>query len=219
MVPRVSFVSSLPLRARLALELCAVAAFAALYVGVFASRPRILDPLLAGMAVAAIALDARRSRGLWATAPGASSAPLARAWAEMALFTAVAAGVLGAYAMVASPPGEAAGRLGNWHLLPAIILYLPWAWLQQFVFQFYLLGRLLHVVPVVAAVALTAAAFSAVHFPRYPVMAATAVAGLVWVSSYRRHRRLAPVAVSHAILGPLLHYWVLGRDLLAGWLP
>src|SRR5690606_6890349 len=101
----------------------------------------------------------------------------------MLMFTAAAALGLAAVGAVTVPPGapdSIAARLTNWHLLPAIFLYVPWAWLQQFVFQFYFLGRLSHVVPAGIAVVLTAAGFSAVHFPRYPVMAVTAVAGVVW---------------------------------------
>ena len=187
------------------------------YVTLFSARPRGLDLVLGLAAVGAIALDAARSRRLWAAVPRTESCA-ADAWREMLLFTAGAAlalAVIGA----AAAPSELVARLTNWHLLPLVFIYLPWACLQQFVFQFYFLGRLLHVVPAALAIALTAAAFSAVHFPRYPVMTVTAVAGVVWALSYRRHRRLAPVAVSHAVLGPVLHYWVLGRDLLADWLP
>jgi hypothetical protein len=28
-----------------------------------------------------------------------------------------------------------------------------------------------------------------------------------------------PLAVSHALLGPALHYWVFGNDLLVRWIP
>lgn len=221
--------SSWSLRARLATELGTAAVLAGAYVTLFSGRPRIVDVLLAAAAVGAIALDAKRSRRLWAAVPQKTGAqgPRARpdgrrAWREMLVFTACAAFGLAAAGAVLAPADEAndlLSRMTNWHLVPAILLYLPWAWVQQFVFQFYFLGRLLHLVPAAAAVALTAVAFSAVHFPRYPVMAVTAIAGLVWALSYRRHRRVAPLAVSHAVLGPLLHYWVLGRDLLADWLP
>ena len=210
------------LRARLAIELGVLALFALAYVTLLAGRPRVLDLVLGAAAVAAIALDAPRSRRLWASVPRAAATGTAAAWREMSLFTACAAlglAALGAVTAASGAPNELTARLTNWHLLPAVFLYLPWAWLQQFVFQFYFLGRLLHVVPAGVAIVLTAAAFSAVHFPRYPVMGVTAIAGMAWALSYRRHRRLAPVAVSHAILGPVLHYWVLGRDLLADWLP
>ena len=76
---------------------------------------------------------------------------------------------------------------------------------------------MLHVVPVYVAVMLTAATFASVHFPRWPVMAVTLIAGSVWTLIYYRHRVLLPLAASHAILGAALHYWVFGHDLLATW--
>jgi membrane protease YdiL (CAAX protease family) len=112
----------------------------------------------------------------------------------------------------------AVARVANWHLAAALLLYFPWALLQQFVFQFFLLGRLLHLLRPSAAIVLTALAFSAVHFPRAPVMAGTLAAGIVWAVLYRRYRTLLPLAISHATLGATLHYWVFGRDLLARWL-
>ena len=108
--------------------------------------------------------------------------------------------------------------LANLTLLPALLLYFAWGLLQQFVFQFYLLGRLLYVMPAAAAIALTGIAFSMVHFPRVPVMAVTLIAGIVWALLYRRYRSLVPLAASHALLGATLHYWVFGRDLLELWL-
>jgi len=113
----------------------------------------------------------------------------------------------------------AAERFGNWHMLVTAALYLPWALLQQYIFQFYWFGRWLRLVPLAFAVALTAIAFAAVHFPRWPVMAVTLVAGTAWALIYHRWRSLVPLAVSHALLGTALHYWVFGNDLLARWLP
>ena len=95
----------------------------------------------------------------------------------------------------------------------------PWALLQQYIFQFYWFGRWLRLVPVAVAVALTAVAFAAVHFPRWPVMAVTLIAGTAWALIYYRWRSLLPLAVSHALLGTALHYWVFGNDLLERWLP
>ncbi|HEX5420240.1 MAG TPA: CPBP family glutamic-type intramembrane protease, partial [Gammaproteobacteria bacterium] len=68
-----------------------------------------------------------------------------------------------------------------------------------------------------AAIAVLAVVFSAVHFPRVIVMAAVLIAALVWANIYRRYRSLLPLAVSHAILGTTLHYWIFGGDLWAQW--
>jgi hypothetical protein len=130
---------------------------------------------------------------------------------------AVLAGLAVAAARAADEP--VLERFANWHMLAVAALYFPWALLQQYIFQFYWFGRWLRLVPVGLAVALTAVAFAAVHFPRWPVMAVTLVSGTAWALIYYRWRSLVPLAVSHALLGTALHYWVFGNDLLERWLP
>lgn len=203
------------------LELLIVATFAAAFLVLFRARPGYVDVLLAIVAVAFILAGVRRSRRLWEThrldVPGEPT--LGRAAAASAAFTLVALVVLlAAGFVIGQGDGDAVERFSNPRILGAFVLYLPWALLQQFVFQFYLLGRLLVLLPVWAAVAITALAFSLVHFPRAPVMAVTLVAGVAWALIYRRYRVLLPLAVSHALLGSALHYWVFGRDLLGNWL-
>jgi len=224
-VERTSVAAGEPARAAVVVELLVIAAFAAVFLIAFQARPGYVDLLLAMTAVAFIALGYKRSRRLWEAQPTDHSSRRQRLAASSrgtAVFTLSAALVLLGVGFVsgytAGGLSAAAGRIANWHLAAAVLLYLPWAWLQQFVFQFYLLGRLLYLLPLPAAVALTAAAFSMVHFPRAPVMAATLVAGAVWALLYRRYRTLVPLAVSHAVLGAALHYWAFGRDLLASWL-
>ena len=200
-------------------ELAAIGAATAVFVATFQVRPPYVDFVLAAAAVALIVLSAPRSRRLWALACAAEAD--GRAWRLSLGFTAVALGVLAFAAVLVAraagvPPLE---RFGNWHIAIAAALYLPWALLQQFIFQFYLFPRWLRLVPVPVAVALTALAFAAVHFPRWPVMAVTIVAGAVWALLYYRWRRVLPLAVSHALLGSALHYWVFGNDLLERWLP
>lgn len=193
----------------------------AAFVATFQVRPPYVDFVLAGAAVALIAFSTRRSRRLWALARAPEADGTRAAWRAVLGFTAVAlvalalAGVLAARA--ADTP--ALPRFANGYLLAAAALYLPWALLQQYIFQFYLFGRWLRVVPPPVAIALTAVSFAAVHFPRWPVMAVTLVAGAVWAFAYLRWRRLLPLALSHALLGTALHYWVFGNDLLARWLP
>src|SRR5690606_26857643 len=153
-------------RAALLLELGAVAALATLYLTLGSGRPRFVDVLVGAVAVAAIALDARRTRRLWAEAdalaPGLAPPPLGSrsGWFAAGAFTAAALAVLAALDLATADSADGTpGRFGNWHLLPAIALYFPWAYLQQFVFQFYLLPRLLHLLPVGIAVATTGLAF------------------------------------------------------------
>ena len=203
------------------LELAGIGLAALVFVASFQVRPPYLDFALAAAAVALIVSSAARSRRLWALARAAHTQGARRAWAVAMGFTAAALLVL---ALVAVLVARAAGtpaleRFANWHMLAAAALYLPWALLQQYIFQFYWFGRWLQVVPAPVAVALTALAFAAVHFPRWPVMAVTLVAGAAWALIYLRWRRLLPLAVSHALLGTALHYWVFGNDLLERWLP
>jgi membrane protease YdiL (CAAX protease family) len=203
------------------LELAAIGAAALVFVATFRVRPPYVDFVLAAAAVALIVGSAARSRRLWALARSVDPTGARGAWKAALAFTAVALVVLAVAGLLvarsSAPP--AAERFANWHLLAAAALYAPWALLQQYIFQFYWFGRWLRLVPVSVAVVLTALAFSAVHYPRWPVMAVTLVAGTVWALIYYRWRSLLPLALSHALLGTALHYWVFGNDLLERWLP
>jgi membrane protease YdiL (CAAX protease family) len=203
------------------LELAAIGAAAFVFVATFQVRPPYLDFVLAAAAVALIVLSAARSRRLWALARSVDPTGARGAWLAALGFTAVALVVLAVVAVFTARAAgiPAAERFGNWHMLATAALYLPWALLQQYIFQFYWFGRWLRLVPVALAVALTAVAFAAVHFPRWPVMAVTLVAGTAWALIYYRWRSLVPLAVSHALLGTALHYWVFGNDLLERWMP
>ena len=202
-------------------ELLGLGAATAAFLASFEVRPRYVDLVLAVAAVALIAASGARSRRLWALARPPERDGGRDAWRAGLLFTGVALVVLAAVAVIfaRSAGTPVLDRFANWHLLAVAALYFPWALLQQYIFQFYLLPRWLRLVPMPAAVALTAVTFSAVHFPRWPVMLATIVAGTVWALLYYRWRRLVPLALSHALLGAVLHYWVFGNDLLARWLP
>jgi membrane protease YdiL (CAAX protease family) len=206
-------------RRSVALELLAIGIAAAIFVATFRVRPAYVDFVLAGLAVALIAASARRSRRLWDAAPlvpggGASR----RAWIESGTFTVAALLVLVAAAAWTAGGATLAVRVANWHLAVALPLYFAWGLLQQYIFQRFLLGRLLQLLPAAAAIALTAIAFSSVHFPRWPVMALVLIACSVWSTIYYRTRALLPLAASHGLLGSVLHYWVFGNDLLQHWL-
>ena len=204
-----------------ALELAGIGAAAIVFVATIRVRPPYLDFVLAGVAVALIVVSAARSRRLWTLARAVEAEGSRAAWQASLAFTAVALIFLAiAAVLVARAAGVSlAERFGNWHMLAAAPLYFGWALLQQYIFQFYWLGRWLQLVPAWAAVALTVLAFSAVHYPRWPVMALTLVACTVWSLIYLRWRRLLPLVISHGLLGTALHYWVFGNDLLERWLP
>jgi membrane protease YdiL (CAAX protease family) len=204
-----------------ALELAGIGAAAIAFVATVRVRPPYLDFALAAVAVALIIASTARSRRLWALARSVDPAGARGAWVAALGFTAVALCVLAVAAVVVARRAGVplAARFGNWHMLAAAPLYFGWALLQQYIFQFYWLGRWLRLVPAWAAVALTVVAFSAVHFPRWPVMALTLVACTVWSLIYLRWRTLLPLVISHGLLGTALHYWVFGNDLLERWLP
>ena len=203
------------------LELAAIGAAAIVFVATFQVRPPYLDFVLAAAAVALIVVSAARSHRLWALARSIDPQGVRGAWVASLGFTAAALLVLALVAVYAARAAgaPAAERFVNWHMPAAVALYLPWALLQQYIFQFYWFGRWLQLVAAPLAVALTAVAFAAVHFPRWPVMLVTLLAGAVWALIYLRWRRLLPLAVSHALLGTALHYWIFGNDLLERWLP
>lgn len=205
------------------LELAAIALAALVFVATFQVRPSYVDFVLAALAVLLIAASTARSRRFWGDVPAppaSGRSPMGRAAIATAIFTGTALLVLAAVAALGFGGDSAEPwyrRLASTHFFVAMLLYFPWALLQQFIFQFYLFGRLLQIVPLAAAIALTAAAFASVHYPRWPVMAVTLIAGAFWAFTYYRYRRLLPLAASHAILGAALHYWVFGNDLLEGW--
>jgi membrane protease YdiL (CAAX protease family) len=211
-------------RKSVALELAAIGGAALIFVATFRVRPAYVDFALAGVAVGLIGASAARTRRLWdAAAPPPRPRPDASraAWLASGAFTSAALVALVALAVWSAARDDTSllARATNWHLAAAIALYLPWALLQQYIFQRYLLGRLLQLLPAPAAIAVTALAFSSVHFPRWPVMALVVIACSAWSTIYYRSRALLPLAASHALLGSVLHFWVFGNDLLRSWLP
>ena len=98
---------------------------------------------------------------------------------------------------------------------------LPWALLQQTLFQFYLLGRLRTVIPTrspLFAIVLTGISYAMTHLPDLTVALVTSLMGVFWTSMYYRFRMLTPIALSHAVLGTGFCYWIYDRDLLDDWL-
>jgi hypothetical protein len=111
-------------------------------------------------------------------------------------------------------------RILNWRLLAVFGGYTLWALMQQSLFQFYLLGRLLVLFPKhqrVWPVLITGLGFSLVHLPDIPTALVTAIAGIVWTALYYRFRFLLPLAISHAALGTAFYYGICGHDLAQEW--
>ena len=218
---------SWPVRRHVIVELAAVGALTALYLALVPERPPAADlglALLALVVVAITAADTRRR--IWG--------PPARPPAERARHSAIhmLAGTAGAVALFAGfgalrtwwATGEGNAVLG--HLLRptlpgALAVFVPWALLQQTLFQFYLLGRLRALLPGAPPLALAAVngiAYGAAHLPAWDVAAVTTIGGAVWSWYYLQDRQLLPIALSHAALGTTYFYWVRGQDLLRDWL-
>ena len=137
------------------------------------------------------------------------------------LFVFLVFGALGRHFQV-SWLAQGAPPMFSLDFFAALVLYLPWALLQQTLFQFYLLGRLRGILPFASPLFLSilnGLAYGLVHFrgdwASVPVTLATIVGGIFWSYSYYRDRYVLPIAISHALLGTTFYYWVYGHDLLA----
>lgn len=212
------------LKKRLLAELLIVTVLTSIFLVVFPERPMYVDVLLGIVAVALVAANARFTRDVvWDQFPVDTDRRICSRrsylWVSVVSGFAVLA-VLVAGAVLGYSDNGWSGvwqRLANWHIVAACCLYLPWALLQQFLFQFYLLGRLLSLVPSSVAVIATGLAYSLVHLPDVGVTAATAPAGVFWTALYCKYRVLMPLALSHAVLASTFYYWVYGSDLFMTW--
>lgn len=212
------------LKRRLFTELLALGVLTIIFLVVFSKRSIYIDLLLALFALSLIASNARFTKNsVWAQFPLKDDlrTRVRRSYALAGAFTIP---VILAFAAIGLALGHRElgweggwSRLLNWHLLVAFLLYLPWALLQQFLFQFYLLGRLLILLPIPVAVSATGMAYSLVHLPEIGVALCAAPAGIFWTFLYCRYRVLLPLGLSHALLGSTLYYWVYGQDLLMAW--
>src|SRR5690606_8967436 len=122
------------LRLEVAAELTVVVVLAVAFLLLFQQRPGWVDALLGLVAVGLIAAGTARGRAIWAFQPlpaEEGSRRLAAATREAALFTTpvVAAFLAAGLALGAADAGwsGALARVGNWHLVVALLLYLPWA--------------------------------------------------------------------------------------------
>lgn len=107
------------------------------------------------------------------------------------------------------------------NLLLTFCLYLPWAFLQQAIFQFYLLGRLRVLLPLASPILLAAVngtVYGLVHLPNQQLALLTIIGGIFWSYSYLRDRHIWPLAISHALVGSTFYYFVNARDLYSEFL-
>jgi len=211
-------------KSRLRIELLALATLAIVVLVLFPQRPTFVDVALALVGLVLLGLNINFTKTVvWGQFPpsrGKKDMIRACLIAVFVLTLPLMLVCLGTgLAIVYASHGwdGAIDRISNWHILVAICLFVPWALLQQTLFQFYLLGRLLSLLPSNLAITCTGIAFGIVHLPDVWITLATAAVGIVWTYLYYRYRVLVPLALSHASLGSTFYYWVYGRDLFEAW--
>jgi membrane protease YdiL (CAAX protease family) len=204
------------IRGRVSVELAVLALGTLLFLTVLPRRPVVLDVALALFALSLVATTARDTRERVWGSPAAPFGERARHSTRRVLIaTAVVLPLFGAWRVISG------GQLITPTFALALIVFVPWAYLQQALFQFYLLGRvraLLAGTPPGAVAVANGLLFGLVHLPHWDVAAVTVVAGTVWSWYYLRDRYLTPIALSHAVLGTTYFYWVRGEDLVRRWI-
>lgn len=214
-------------RQRVARELLVLAALSTGFLLLFPRRPIGVDVGLALFAFGFVLLTAKHTRSaIWGPLPVASTGThWQRCVAGTMLPTALAIGLfllVGALIAYQAAGWPAIGyRIFHPRIPAALALYFPWALLQQTLFQFYLLGRIQVLWPSLHPLshsALNGLAFGLVHAPDPWIALMTWLGGTVWSFLYLRYRLLWPLALSHALLGTTLYYWVYARDLAGQWM-
>lgn len=224
------------LRARIAIELSVIAAATVLFLyftQVYQLRSTMMYVGMALIGFALVGFNAQETKlRIWGEPASPEFDRIRRCAINMSLLTipplilsliyAIAADLYGTpeswwIIQDSSAFAPAARRVLNVNFVIAVCLYLPWALLQQTLFQFYLLGRLRALLPFASPLFLSilnGIAYGLVHLPDMTVTAVTILGGIFWSYSYHRDRYVFPIAVSHALLGATFYYWVLGRDLV-----
>jgi len=217
---------SMTVRGKVAVELGIIAVLTTIFLLLFPHRNPAVDVGLAGFALLGIAASAGYTKKvIWAASPPPVIEDRFRRCLKVTLW--VTAPTVFVFLVVGGILGYRHGgwpavseRLFHFRILAAFGGYLVWALMQQTLFQFYLLGRLLALFPkghAVWPVVITGLGFSLVHLPDVWTTLVTAVAGVVWTSIYYRYRCLLPLAFSHAALGTAFYYGIFGHDLALEW--
>jgi hypothetical protein len=216
------------LRWRIVAELVVIGILTAIFMSVVKPRTIGLQVGMALIALGLIGFNAAETRErIW----GAPASPpfdrIRRCFINMSLLTIPPVLIFLCYGILARYMGwqlwwggEPAKMFGA-HFFIALSLYLPWALLQQTLFQFYLLGRLRALLPFASPWMLSVIngiSYGLVHWPEKSVVLVTIIGGILWSYSYHRDRYVLPIAISHALLGSTFYYWVYGRDLVGEFL-
>src|ERR1043166_1332951 len=162
------------LRFKVATELGIIATLTVLFLIAFPRRSPIVDVALAGVALACLVFSARYTKKVvWAATAVPHTAGRLRSELKWVFWLSVPAAFLflGIGAMLAYRNGGWSSyteRIINWRILVVFGCYFLWALIQQTLFQFYLLGRLLALFPrtrPIIAITITGIGISLVHLP------------------------------------------------------
>ena len=214
------------LRSRVSGELMTLAVLSSCFLLLFPERSVTLDMGLALFALALIGLNAKYTRArIWGRLPPEGKSQrwqrCLRTTVLLTLMAVVSFLVLGIAIGYQEGGWEAAGaRVLKGTILIAIAVYLPWALLQQTLFQFYLLGRVRALWPSIHPLShstINGLAFASVHLPDIGITLVAVLGGTAWSFLYLRDRLLSPLAFSHAVVGATFYSWVYGRDLSDVW--
>ena len=224
------------LRVRMAIELAVILALTGIFLYVTTTLKMRSTPLYFGMALIGFALIGMNRQETLDKVWGPPDYPefdrLRRAAVNVSLFTIppmllfLLWGALGRYygwnLFNGTLDFTTATPMFSKHFFIALIVYIPWAMLQQTLFQFYLLGRFRALMPFASPIFLSMVngiLYGLVHlgpsWPEVGVTLVTILGGIFWSYSYYRDRYVLPIAVSHALLGSTFYYWIYGRDLVA----
>jgi hypothetical protein len=214
------------IRAKVSVELGIITLLTVVFLILFPRRSPLIDVALAGVALACLALSAGYTKKVvWAASPAPPTDGRLLGELKWVFWLSVPAALLflGIGAILAYRSGRwssFADRILNWRILVVFACYLLWALIQQTLFQFYLLGRLLALFPrtrPIFAIIITGISISLVHFPDVYTALACVFAGCAWAFVYYRYRLLLPIAVSHALLGTAFYYGLFSQDLATEW--
>ena len=215
-----------PQQRRVLIELVILGALSTVFLAVFPRRPIVVDLGLALFALGLVLLNADFTRthvwGQWPVDAGPAGrlrgVLVTLTLTVLVIFLFFLIGAVIGY-RGADWPGVRA-RIFHPYIPTAVLLYLPWALLQQTLFQFYLLGRLRALCPSLHPLSLSALnglIFGLVHTTDFWIALPAALGGTLWSFLYLRDRRLWPLALSHALIGTTFYYWVYGLDLASRW--
>jgi len=215
------------LRRRVAVELLFFVLGSALYLGLWRHRPAYADMTfgLVGMGLIFLLAHATNNEIWGPPLPDPrrrfkeSGRLMALATVPVIVIFAIAGILIGLHEQQSG--GALLRRFFRPTFFPSLAFYFVYAWLQQALFQLYVLGRLRVLLPRAAPwflALLNGTLYGLMHLSAISdgvLILLTVSGGIVWTLTYYRWRCLLPLALSHMILGATYFYWVRDSDKMA----